>query len=87
MSMGEEVSQFLVRPMSNDIKDKLKSFLENVQLFYVEAALQIKQRFRIADEILKALIFLNPDTINSTLATEVFTLAKKFPNIIPSYTK
>ncbi len=85
--MGEEVSQFLVRPMSNDIKDKLKSFLENVQLFYVEAALQIKQRFRIADEILKALIFLNPDTINSTLATEVFTLAKKFPNIIPSYTK
>ncbi len=81
--MGEEVSQFLVRPMSNDIKDKLKSFLENVQLFYVEAALQIKQRFPIADEILKALTFLNPDTINSTLATEVFTLAKKFPNIIP----
>ncbi len=48
----------------------------------VEAALQIKQRFPIQDEILKGLTFLNPETINSTSAMEVTGLASKFPNII-----
>ncbi len=66
MSMGDEVAQFLIRPVSVEMKDELKSFLEKVQLFYIEAALQIKNRFPINDEILKSLVFLNPETINST---------------------
>ncbi len=83
MSMGEEVAQFLIAPVSNNLKDQLKGFLEHVQLFYVEAALQIKGRFPIDDKVLKALTFLNPDTINSTSASDVIALASKFPNIIP----
>ena len=52
------------------------------KLFYIEAAKQIKQRFPIDDKILKCLNILNPDTINSTLASTVVTLAKMFPYII-----
>ena len=67
--------------VSASMKSEIKGFLEHVQLFYIRAALQIKQRFPINDEILKSLIVLNPDTINSTPATEAAT---KFPNIIPT---
>ena len=60
MSMGEDVSQFLARlpSFTPDIKEELKSFLQHVQLFYIEAAKQIKQRFPIDDDILKSLNIL-----------------------------
>ena len=61
----------------------VKAFLQHVQFFYIEAAKQIKQRFPIDDKILKCLTILNPDTINSTAASSVISLATQFPNIIP----
>lgn len=84
MSMGEDVSRFVAQlpSLTPDIKDEMKSFLHHVQLFYIEAAKQIKQRFPIDDDILKCLNILNPDTINSTSASTVVGLAKKFPNIV-----
>lgn len=83
MSMGEEVSQFLIGQASTVTNDDILGFLQHIQLFYIEAALQIQKRFPITDSVLKALIFLNPNTINSTNATEVTDLAAKFPNIVP----
>ena len=84
MSMGEDVSQFFARlpSFTPDIKEELKSFLQHVQLFYIEAAKQIKQRFPIDDDILKSLNILNPTTINSTSASTVVRLANMFSNII-----
>ena len=84
MSMGEDVSRFIAKlpSLTHDIKEELKSFLQHIQLFYIEAAKQIKQRFPIDDNILKSLHILNPDTINSTSASTVVRLASMFPNII-----
>lgn len=64
------------------LKNEIRGFLEHIQSFYVEAALQIKKRFPINDEILKSSIILNPATINSTSSQEVMTIASNFPNII-----
>ena len=83
MNMGMEVSSFLAQSSICHLRLEVKGFLEHVQSFYIEAAVQIKQRFPIDDHILKSLIFLNPDTINATSADEVIKLASKFPNIIP----
>ena len=85
INMGEKVSQFMTQPPNilSPLKNEIRGFLEHIQSFYVEAALQIKKRFPINDEILKSLIFLNPATINSTSSQEVMTIASNFPNIIP----
>ena len=85
ISMGEDVAQFAAQLPSllRDVKEEFKSFLQYVQLFYIEAAKQIKQRFPIDNNVLKLLTVLNPDTINSTPASNVVSLAKLFPNIIP----
>ena len=80
--MGEHVSNFLTQSNIAEIRLEVKGFLEHVQLFFIEAASQIKKRFPIDDEILKSLAFLNPETINSTATTEVIRVASKFPNII-----
>ena len=80
--MGEHVPNFLTQPHIPGMSGEITGFLEHVQLLYVEAALQIKQLFPINDEILKSCMFLNPDIINFTSATEVVKLASKFPNII-----
>ena len=64
------------------LKEENKGFLVHVQLFFVEASIQIKQWFPINYDILKLLMFLNPDTINSTSSTQVLEIASKFPNII-----
>uniref|UniRef100_A0A1X7VQM5 Uncharacterized protein n=1 Tax=Amphimedon queenslandica TaxID=400682 RepID=A0A1X7VQM5_AMPQE len=64
MNMGEQVSQFLVRPNIAEMKNDIMGFLHHVQLFYIEAAKQIKIWFRIDDPILKSLTVLNPSTIN-----------------------
>ena len=82
MNMGEHVSSFLTQSNIAEIRLEVKGFLEHVQLFFIEAASQIKKRFPIDDEILKSLAFLNPETINSTATTEVIRVASKFPNII-----
>lgn len=83
MSMGEEVSQFLIAHHANQAASyDLKGFLEHVQLFYIEAASQLRKRFPIQDEVLKRLTFLNPATINSTTAFDVTRVATLFPNII-----
>ena len=82
MSMGEEVSRIQVTPTVAQMSTDVLSFLQHVQLFYIEAAMQIKKRFPIDDPILKSLVLLNPSTINSTSTTEVISLARKFPNII-----
>ena len=80
MSMGEDVSRFIAKlpSLTPTIKEESKSFLQHIQLFYIEAAKQIKQRFPIIidDNILKSLHILNPSTINSTSAVRLF------PNII-----
>ena len=78
ISMGKDVSLFLAQPDIYHLKDNI----EHVQLFYVEASLQIKKRFPINDEVLKSLLFLNPATVNSTSSQEVTTIAARFPNII-----
>ncbi len=83
MSMGEDVSKFLMTPLSTAMKEEVKGFLQSVQAFYIEAARQIKMRFPIDDDILKSLTILNPSTINSTSSSSVIALAGKFPNIIP----
>ena len=83
MSMGEDVAKFLTQPSySIEKRNEINGFLEHVQLFFIEAALQIKKRFPIDDPILKSLTFLNPDTIDSTNSKEVISLASKFPNIV-----
>ena len=84
MNMGEHVSNFLTQPNILVMREEIKGFLEHVQLFYIEAPLQLKRRFPINDEILKSLTFLNPETINSTPSSDVINLASKFPNIIPT---
>ena len=83
MSMGEEVAQLLVTATHTTVRNEVLGFLQHVQLFYIEAATQIKSRFPINDPILKALTFLNPNVINSTNASEVTNLVAKFPNVIP----
>ena len=84
MSMGEEVSQFLCRPDIVNYKHEVRGFLEHVQLFYIESACQIKQRFPIDDPVLKSLSILNPDTMSSTTLEEVKEVALRFPNIVTS---
>jgi hypothetical protein len=84
MNMGERVSNYLCRSDITDIRLEIKGFLEHVQCFYVEAALQIRKRFPINDDILKSLSFLNPQTIHATPSNDIITLASKFPNIIPT---
>ena len=80
--MGQEVSQFLVKPNIAQMKNDTMGFLQHVQLFYIEAAKQIKMRFPIDDSILKSFTVLNPSTINSNSSQEVISLARSFPNII-----
>ena len=48
---GARFSQFMAKlpSITPDIKEELKSFLQHIQLFYIEAAKQIKQRFSIDD--------------------------------------
>ena len=75
MTVGEDVTKFLTQA-------NISGFLEHVQLFFVEASVQIKQWFPINDDILKPLMFLNPDTINSTTSTKALEIACKFPSII-----
>uniref|UniRef100_A0A1X7T7Q7 HAT C-terminal dimerisation domain-containing protein n=1 Tax=Amphimedon queenslandica TaxID=400682 RepID=A0A1X7T7Q7_AMPQE len=82
MNMGEQVSQFLVRPNIAQIENDIMGLLHHVQLFYIEAAKQIKIWFPIEDLILKSLIVLNPSAINSNSSQEVISLAHSFPNII-----
>ena len=82
MSMGSEVSQFLSQPDIGSFRREIIGFLEHVQLFYIEAATQIKQRFPINDPVLKKLGFLNPDTISSTTVAQVLETASLFPNIM-----
>lgn len=84
MSMGEDVSNFLMTSFSTAMREEVKGFLLSVQAFYIEAARQIKMRFPIDDDILKSLTILNPNTINSTSSSSVTVLAGKFPNIIPA---
>lgn len=57
ISMGEDVARFAAQlpSLSRDVKEEFKSFLQYVQLFYIEAAKQIKQRFPIDDNVLIAL--------------------------------
>ena len=76
------MSQFLVMPNMAQMKNDIIGFLQHVQLFYIEAAKQIKMRFPIDDPILKSLTLLNPRTINSNSSQEVNSLARSFPNII-----
>lgn len=83
MNMGESVAHFLSQPnIPPQLKDDIRGFLENVLSFFVESSIQMKKRFPINDETLKSLLFLNPDTINSTSAQEVIQVARRFPNII-----
>ena len=82
MNMDEHVANFLTQPHIPGMRGEITGFLEHVQLFYVETAIQIKQRFPINDEILNSCMFHNPETINSTSATEIIKLASNFPNII-----
>ena len=79
------MANFLVANATNasaNMKSEIRGFLQHVQQFYIEAALQIQQRFPLNDDILKSLTVLNPDVINSTSANEITALATKFPNII-----
>ena len=81
--MGKDVARFAAQlpSLSRDVKE-FKLFHQYVQLFYIVATKQIKQRFPI-DNVLKLLTVRKPDTINSTPASNVVFLAKQFPNIIP----
>ena len=85
MNIGVDVANFLVANAPNTsaiIKSETWEFLQHVQQFYIEAALQIQQRFPLNDDILKSLTVLNPDVINSISANEITALATKFPNVI-----
>ena len=56
--MGEDVSNFLIKPEIVNKKQEVMRFLEDTQLFYAEAAAQIKQHFPIDDPIFKSFGFL-----------------------------
>lgn len=76
MGMGAEVSRMLPTPSISQMRGEVTSFLHHFQLFYVEAAKQIKKRFPVDDPVIKSLIVLNPATV------EIIKLAHKFTNII-----
>ena len=82
MSMGENVSAFLARRDIGAMRRDINGFFEHVQLFYIEAASQLKDRLPLNDAVIKSLSFLNPSTIPSTMAQEVIKVGKMFPNII-----
>ena len=80
--MSEDVSNFLTKPEIVNMKREVMGFLEHVQLFYVKATAQIKQRFPIDDSIIKSLGFLNPDTLHSTKVADVLQIASEFLNVV-----
>ena len=88
MNVGTHESNLLVTLSSlnpsQSMTSEIKGFLQHIQLVFIEASQQIKQRFPIDDEILQSLTFLNPETINSTSASDIVMLGSKFPNMIPS---
>ena len=65
---GEDVSNFLTKPKIVNMKQEVIGFLEHIQLFYVDAATQIKQCFPIDNPIIKSLGFLNPNPQHSKIS-------------------
>ena len=63
MYMGHSVANSLVKPQILTMRQEVKGFLEHCQQFYVEAAVQVKERFPINDQVLTSLGFLDPDAI------------------------
>ena len=43
----------------------MKGFLEHGELFFIEATVQVKQRFPINDPILSSLTFLDPSAVSN----------------------
>ena len=60
----------------------MKGFLEHCQLFFIEAAVQVKQRFPRSDPIFSSLTFLDPSAVSSNHCSTILDVASKFPNII-----
>lgn len=58
MTMGQDVTDFLMKPELATMKREVLGFLEHVRSFYIEAANQIKSRFPINDPVIKSLRFL-----------------------------
>ena len=70
-SMGHLVASSLAKPDILARKAKVKGFLEHCQLFFIEAAVQVKQRFPISDPILSSLTFLDPSAVSSTQCSAI----------------
>ena len=82
MSMGHLVASSLPKPDILAMKAEVKGFLEHCQLFFIEAAVQVKQRFPISDPILSSSTFLDPSAVSSTQCSAILDVVSKFPNII-----
>ena len=82
MYMGHSVANSLAKPEILTMREDVRGFLEHCQLFYIEAALQVKQRFPIVDPVISSLSVLDPDALSTTQCSTILDVASKFPNVI-----
>ena len=79
MSMGEEVANYLAKPRNLQMREEqreLRAFLENVELYYIEAAKQIKNVFQLVMKFWNA--------YQSSILTPLLSHAcKKVPQYYP----
>ena len=80
--MGRLDASSLAKPDILAMKAGVKGFLEHGELFFIEATVQVKQRFPINDPILSSLTFLDPSAVSSTQCSAILDVASKCPNII-----
>lgn len=81
MYMGAQVTICLSKEEYKARAVDVQHFLRQSQEFYVEAALQIRQRFPIGDETVENLQVLDPNVSHLKFPSLV-PIASRFPNII-----
>jgi len=82
MSMGHHVASGLAKPEILARKAEVRGFLEHCQLFFIEAAVLVKQRFPISDQILSSLTFLDPSSLSSAQCSAIVNVASKFQTLL-----
>jgi hypothetical protein len=82
MYMGSNIAILLMKPEYLQRAVDVQYFLQKVQEFYIEAALQIKKKFPIGNPMIELLEVLDPN-VNCSKFPSLVPLAVLFPNIIP----
>ena len=83
MYMGAQVTLCLSAPVYRQRGPDVQHFLRRAQDFFIEAALEIRKRFRIGDPVIGMLQVLDPDMSHSKFPSLV-PLASRFLNLIPT---